>query len=286
MTLPEELRLRPADAADLPRIAALREAGGWSVHDWALHAVLEPPHARCIVAVDGRDDVVGVGSGISYGPIGLVGNMIVDERWRRRGVGAAVLESVLDFLGARGATRLELMATDEGRPLYERYGFASSGTSTIAHIPRRIAGLDSRLELRDAGPDVARELCAYDAPRFGGDRGPLVRRMLGDPERPLVVARREGRIVGYGWIRPDGGRLGPLVADTPGTAVALVGEAFERLPSVESLALNLPPANRAGRQALAEFGADLEPWDGRMARGPQVPRRDDTIFGMVVGALG
>ena len=50
MPLPDDLRLRTADAGDLPRIVELREAVGWGVHDWALRAVLGA--ARC--ALPGR----------------------------------------------------------------------------------------------------------------------------------------------------------------------------------------------------------------------------------------
>ena len=39
------------------------------------------------------------------------------------------------------------------------------------------------------------------------------------------------------------------------------------------------------RQALGP-GIELEPWDGRMGRGPLMPRRDDTVYGMAIGALG
>ncbi len=100
------------------------------------------------------------------------------------------------------------------------------------------------------------------------------------------MARRDDAIVGYGWVRPDVERIGPLIADTPEVATALVGAAFERIPSAEWLTLNLPPDNHGGIARLAELGAELEPWDGRMGRGPQVPRRDETIYGMAVGALG
>ena len=53
MPLSEELRLRRAEAADLPRIAELREAVGWSVHEWALRMVVATREARCLVAVNG-----------------------------------------------------------------------------------------------------------------------------------------------------------------------------------------------------------------------------------------
>jgi GNAT superfamily N-acetyltransferase len=286
MPVSDGLRLRIAEASDLPRIAELRESVGWGVHRWALDAVLEPPHARTVVAVDEHERVVGVGSGIVYGSLGFVGNMVVETHHRRRGIGAAVLQAVIEFLEERGVVRLELYATSDGRPLYERHGFASVGPSVFAGVPRGSLPSAAGGPLHEAASEDAPELAAYDAPRFGGDRSPLLRRMVEDPERPLLVAREPDRIVGYGWLRPDGERLGPLVADTPDVAIGLMAEAFERMPSAERLSLNLPATNRAGAERLAALGAELEPWDGRMARGPQVPRRDETIYANLVGALG
>src|SRR3990170_1373550 len=113
MPIPDGFQLRTAGTDDLPRVAELRERVGWAVHEWALRAVLDPPHAQCLVAVDGANQVIGVGSGISYGALGVVGNMIVDPSHRRRGIGAAILEGVVDFLDGCGCTRLELSATEE-----------------------------------------------------------------------------------------------------------------------------------------------------------------------------
>ena len=285
MRLPDDLRLRSADTSDLSRIVELREAVGWGVQNWALRAVLEPPRARCMVVENG-DGIIGVGSGISYGALGVVGNMIVGEGHRRRGIGSAILEAVIDFLTERGSSRLELYATPSGRPLYARHGFEQIGPSTMVRVQRGIVPASAAVELSVAGPAGLSELVAYDAPRFGGDRSTILRPMLADPQRPLVAGRRDGEIVGYGWIRPDGERVGPLVADTPDVAMAIVGAAFDRMPSADSLALNLPPENHDGVAQLAELGAELEAWDGRMGRGPQVPRREDTIYGLVVGALG
>ena len=287
MPIPDGLHLRTAGTDDLPRVAELRERVGWAVHEWALRAVLDPPHARCLVAVDGANNVIGVGSGISYGALGVVGNMIVDPSHRRRGIGAAILEGVVDFLDERGCTRLELSATDAGRPLYEKYGFTLAGPGVSAVVPRQArADDDGAAELTDAGPASLAELAAYDAPRFGGDRSPLIASMLADTARPLVVARRDGEVAGWAWVRPDAERVGPLVADTPDVAAALVGDALRRLPTARTVRLNFPAANRAGADRLRRLGAELEPWSGRMARGAPVPRREDTIYGNAVGALG
>jgi hypothetical protein len=76
------------------------------------------------------------------------------------------------------------------------------------------------------------------------------------------------------------------VAETPDVAAALVGDALRRLPTARTVRLNFPAANRAGADRLWRLGAEMEPWSGRMARGPEVPRREDTIYGNAVGALG
>src|SRR5688500_20404247 len=101
MRLPDDLRMRPADEHDLPAIASLRESVGWTAHEWALRAVLDPADSRCLLVVDG-DHVVAVGSGISYGSLGFVGNMVVAEEHGRRGIGAAIPEAVLAFLEREG----------------------------------------------------------------------------------------------------------------------------------------------------------------------------------------
>ena len=288
MPLPHDLRMRSATDADLPVIGALREAVGWTVHDWALRAVLEPTEARCVVVADALDRIVGVGSGIAYDALGVVGNMVVAEDHRRRGVGSAVLEAIIDFLAReRGCSRLELNATSEGRPLYERHGFETIGDSSVGRIGRDI-GLepDESVAIRRAGTGDLDALAAYDRPRFGGDRGFLLRLLLAEAASHFLVAERAGEMVGYGCVRVDGPRIGPMVADAPSVAQTLLWNAFEAVPGVDEWRLNLPPGNRAGAEWLRGLGVEVEPWDGRMARGPQILRRDDTIYGMTVGALG
>lgn len=287
MNLPADFSMREATLADLPAIGALREAVGWSVHEWALRAVIGRSHARCVLVTGGDGALAAVGSGIAYGPIGFVGNMVVDASHRRRGLGSAVLTEVTSFLYGAGCLRLELNATSEGRPLYERHGFATIGTSATATIGREIAlAREPAVTVGLAGRGELPAVAAYDRPRFGGDRGPLLGLVHRDPAARLLVAERGGEMVGYASLRTDPPRIGPFLADTPDIAATLLADAFARADGVETLRINLPPNNRTGAEWLARLGVEVEPWDGRMARGPQVPRRDETVYGMAVGALG
>lgn len=278
--------MRRAGPADVDAIAAMREAVGWNVSRWALDMVLvDDPDTLCLAVEDEERRMVAIGSSIAYGALGFVGNMIVVDDFRRRGVGSAVLDAVVEFLVGRGCTRLELFATSEGRPLYARHGFELTGTSHMGRL-RREAPLEPGATVQVATTSDAAALAAYDAPRFGGNRQRLLAAMAADPQRPVLAARVDGRIVGFGWVRTEAGRVGPLVADGPDIAAALVRAAFDLAPAMEEIGLNIPSGNEAGGRWLEELGVELEPWDGRMARGPQIPRRDETVYANLVGALG
>jgi GNAT superfamily N-acetyltransferase len=285
MSLPDELSMRDARDDDLAAIAALRESVGWSAHEWALDFVLNAPEARCFVVEEPGGEVVAVGSGVAYGEVGVVGNMLVAQRHRRRGIGRAILDRILADLRRRRARSLELYATADGRPLYAAAGFRPIAPGSRVELPRSAAlVVDPSLRVEEATD--ADEIAAYDAPRFGGDRGGLLAFMGADRSRPMLVARREGRVVGFAWLRIDDARLGPFVADGPDVAAALVASAFDRRPDASVLVFNLPMSNAEGVAWLATLGVRPDPWDGRMALGPEPSRRTSTMYGNAVGALG
>lgn len=285
MSLPDDLALRDASLDDLTAIAAMREAVGWGTQDWALRVAIGGRAARTIVVTDAGGRIVGVGSGMVYGALGFVGNMIVDEAHRGRGIGAAILSTVTDHLEAAGCVRLELFATELGRPLYARHGFEPMEPGAMSHVGRDLPlAADGTVAVSTTTEIDA--ITAYDAPRFGGDRRAVLEPLVADPDRPMLVALRDGKVVGYAWLRAPNPRLGPFVADDPGVAAALVADAFARAPELDEIVINLPTSNLPGVGWLRSIGAESEVWDGRMGRGPDIPRRVDTIYGNAVGALG
>ncbi len=53
-------------------------------------------------------------------------SMYVDQGYRRKGIGTAILERVIECAKKRGVTVIFLSASEMGRPLYEKRGFADS----------------------------------------------------------------------------------------------------------------------------------------------------------------
>ena len=53
-------------------------------------------------------------------------NMYTLPNWRRKGIGSALLEKLLEESKTRGINRVSLFATPTGRTLYEKYDFKTS----------------------------------------------------------------------------------------------------------------------------------------------------------------
>ncbi|MFB7947990.1 GNAT family N-acetyltransferase [Kitasatospora phosalacinea] len=94
------------------------------------------PHLLTYVADAGDGTLAACAIGVIYrgydGPAypdgrwGRVHTVVTDPRHRRRGLGEAVTRALVGELQDRGCSSVELIATEEGLPLYEKLGFESA----------------------------------------------------------------------------------------------------------------------------------------------------------------
>lgn len=92
------------------------------------------------VEVDGRLVAGGVGWVEHHLPSptqhdgrrGHIASMSTDPAWRRQGLGRQVFEALMGWFAEAGIPRVDLRATDAGRPLYEAFGFRVLGGATMA----------------------------------------------------------------------------------------------------------------------------------------------------------
>lgn len=82
------------------------EAGGVVIASGGLVIQRLPPSPR---NMDGRH--------------GYIMNIYTEPAWRRKGVATAILTTILDYLRSLGVPVATLHATQDGRPVYERFGF-------------------------------------------------------------------------------------------------------------------------------------------------------------------
>jgi GNAT superfamily N-acetyltransferase len=95
-------------------------------------AIAEGAYRGWVVELDGK---VVAGGGLQVRPLvprpgytrgeaeGLIVSMWTEPAHRRRGLARQVLETILAWTSSNGVRRLVLHASDDGRPLYQLYGF-------------------------------------------------------------------------------------------------------------------------------------------------------------------
>jgi GNAT superfamily N-acetyltransferase len=81
--------------------------------------------------------------------------MFVRGDWTRRGLGTRILQACATAARAEGFTRLDLMATLPGVPLYERFGFVGSGPITVT-LPDgvEVGGVPMEMAISDSAPGM------------------------------------------------------------------------------------------------------------------------------------
>lgn len=150
-----EVEVRVAGEGDLATIAALRAQWtpnaepdpGFELHlaDW----LATEGDRRTVWLAYADGEPAGIASVFEYRRMprpgrmrsswGYVSNMFVREGARDRGVGAALLDAVIEAAQARGYARLVLSPTLRAVPFYERAGFV---------VPDERAGESDRLMVR------------------------------------------------------------------------------------------------------------------------------------------
>jgi GNAT superfamily N-acetyltransferase len=265
--------IRALGPADLDGALAANDAVGWRERRALFDFYGTRADTALFVAVVGGA-VVGTGGATVFPgapATGWVHGIVVRPDHQRAGLGAGLTRAAVDWLRARSVGAVLLLATDAGRPVYERLGFvAGERYGAFAWpLPRR-DGADS---LRRMEPRDVTAASALDREATGEDRGAFIESLVDSG----WVATRGPEVVGFHLVCPWGG--GPAIARDPSSGLALL----QRAASVEprrSRTVGLPEANAAAVRYLAERGITAQRHVTRMWLGTPPSWRPEMIFGV------
>ncbi len=273
-------RIRPMLAADIAQATQVILDGGWSdrsvFFEWA---ITHPTCFPLVAEADGR--VVGTGVATVNGRVGWVGAIFVAEDRRRTGLGTALSRAVVEELERQGCVTQVLIATNEGRPIYERLGFTVHARYVLETAPDAAAAPDDGT-VRPYAPGDIDAIADLDLRATGEDRSAILR-AFASPETGLVALRRDGTVGAFVMRASWGGRA--LIASDPDLAVALL-DARRRASVDRPVTIGIFEENAAGRARLAEAGWTERPGGPRLLRGEPLDWRPDWIYGQFTGAIG
>jgi len=242
------------------------------------------------IVADLDGEVVGTGVATVNGPVAWIGTIWVAHDHRRHGIGAALTDAVTDIAFAEGAETLLLVATDRGRPLYERSGFEVQTWYRTFEAPESDeAAAEGRLAppsgatIRPFRPEDIEPMAALDRVATGEDRRRILDE-LASPTGTRVLETGDGDIRGFVVRGPWGG--GATVAPMLDDALTIIDARRRAGTSGKRVRCGIVLENEAGADALERAGW-TEAWRApRLIRGAPLTWHPDHLWGQFNHAMG
>lgn len=266
-----EPKLSFFDRTHLEEAVRLGEAENWphGFQDWALALSL----SQGVVALQG-ERVVGTALATKFGDVFMLNMIIVAAAYRGRGLGKRMISTALKYVGGSEA---RLFATEDGKPLYEKFGFVTEKRNF--RNEGVVSATTAELDVSTNEPSFD-FLVQMDFAATGMSRSGLLQELV---DRGTVFVAEGGfailRKFGRGYL------VGPIVAQQRETARALLGRASQE---VDGQFLRLDTTD----PLISEFARDalnLSDVGGgeQMVRAPRKRRQGDyASFGLVSQAFG
>jgi len=281
-------------ASDGLRIRPMRHDEIAIAVDWAAAEGWNPgiADAACFATVDPKGFLIGELEGETAATISCVnynasfaflGFYIVRADLRGRGFGLRIWNAAIAHAGSRVIGLDGVVAQQQN---YRKSGFELAyanirygGTVASPEAPRAGVVALGEIPLADVG--------AYDATVFPAQRPAFLRAWIGAPGHVGRAVVRDGRLAGWGVIRPclRGRKIGPLVADDRATAEIVLSALLSGVGGGQ-IFLDVPGINRDAVALAQDLGLAPVFETARMYTGAIPQLRLERIFGVTSFELG
>jgi len=247
---------------------------GWNmaVADFEFAAKLEPE--GCFVLFNGSERV-GIATCVGFGRVGWFGNLIVKEACRRRGAGALLVQSAVEYLKSTGAETIGLYAYPHLVGFYKRFGFKADVDYLALHgkVVSPLIGEAARLQ--KATKQDIRAIVDFDSQCFGANRKKLLEPILRDKDNLCCIAVDNHEITGYctATVYAETAGVGPLMChqNRGDAAVALLETVLSKLKNHDIFTC-APTEETALLEVLFKAGLQEKFRVTRMFLGPAVAK--------------
>lgn len=215
----QKLTIRKMTTADIPFAVKLTDTRNWDLtrRDFRFMMALEPE--GCFVVLHGATKI-GIATTVHFGSVGWIGNVIIDQRYRSKGMGAELVKHAMAYLTEKSAVTVGLYAYMDTVAFYEKLGFKAS--SSFVHLVGRGSNVDfdHKLTRRMSQKDLD-DVVGFDESCMGWNRDRLLRRIFQDSSDLCYVARDGKRLLGFimaDWYRQE---VGPCVCQPENSEAAV-----------------------------------------------------------------
>ncbi|PQZ59502.1 GNAT family N-acetyltransferase [Bacillus sp. MYb209] len=173
-----------------------------------------------------KGEVIASAAIILYGEtLASIGMVIVHPDYKGRGIGKAITDSCMKIVSSQ--TPIMLIATDEGKPLYEKLGFR-----VVSYVSKYICN-SYNANYKCVGNEEyilnyeecdLEKIIKIDEDAFGTSRKGFLKRRIMQSEQCILIRDTKQNILGYGMSiqTPENKIIGPVVAKNDTMAMEIV----------------------------------------------------------------
>ncbi len=235
--------IRQLSREDLGFAAGLTEYEGWdSSTKQQLGMLLEFDPPGCLIA-EQNGKRLGMCFGTAYDEFGFIGEFIVIENARGKGIGTQLIKAAIENFQSRGIQYIYLDGVPNALSLYERLGFRK-----ICRSLRMSGFIDGKAhtDIRKMREDDLDAVLSLDREVFGDDRSFFIRQRLERSPDLCLVQENSAAIAGFilGHAGRENISVGPWVVASNNNSPQNLLEAFAQQLGETRLHLGILEANR------------------------------------------
>jgi predicted GNAT family N-acyltransferase len=272
---------------DIPGLLALSQSVKWDYDEHDFDTIIKSGRVFGHRTNEGR--IVSCSAIIPYdNKLATIGMVIVNKEFRGQGLGKEITMKCIEAVSKD--TSIMLIATEEGKPLYEKLGFV-----TVDYIHKYLCKsytstkpiTNSAVVIEEYQPRNFNEVVKIDEEAYGGKRSLFLRNRIHQSNQCLVVKDPSAIIIGYG-LSISGSKnliLGPIVAPDKTVGAVLLDKLASGQPRI--LRIDVPSGNEAFRGFLENSGfKKVNKAPIMLLHSDTMPARNHTLFGIAAQIFG
>ncbi|MED1114550.1 GNAT family N-acetyltransferase [Bacillus paramycoides] len=219
-----EIRVECLRKEEVEDIAALSSYIGWDYNREEIETIF---NSGIVYGVwNERKELIASAAIILYGEtLASIGMVIVHPDYKGRGIGKAITDLCVKSVSTQ--TPIVLIATDEGKPLYEKLGFR-----TVSYVSKYIYNSYNKNYICVGNEEYIvnyeecdlEEIIQIDEDAFGTNREEFLKCRIIQSEQCIVIKDIQQNVLGYGMSiqTPENKIIGPVVAKNDARAMRIV----------------------------------------------------------------
>ncbi|MFX3673456.1 MAG: GNAT family N-acetyltransferase [Paenisporosarcina sp.] len=275
------------DKQDIPGLIELSTSVGWDYNREEITTIMSSGIIYGHKNKEGK--IVSSAAIVAYeSKVASVGMVIVRGEYRGLGLGKRATEKCLE--SAKENTTVMLIATEAGKPMYEKMGFILIDTVhkylCDSYIPILIDNFRNS-SIENLQNEEIPQIITLDKNAFGDNRKTLLINRIKQAKKALVVRNADGNLVGFGLSisGTENLLLGPIIAPDAETAYLLINNLAKNHKG--KIRIDVPSGNEHFMSQLVQSGfSKVSQPPIMILNSTKMPQRNRTLYGIAAQIFG